>query len=323
MSGMWLVIVDGRRERHIAARGWFLETTRLCGQCARQMPYATFLVDDHPIEEVASMRSLTALVATFSLLAACNGDAAGPEECGVVDAAADSPFFFMSASFLDPGESTLGLGFDPVTQPGAIRFEGFLFPGKVRIDGLCELRDRSVTDTTLRLMGFTITPSFVGSDGERNYSLEIPSPSSTFDTLTFTVEQLPVVEGIQTPMVDVTWRGIARSDPDTIEVVRGEDLELHLRIPEEIQLEAASDIATWSLEVSGSAITLSGEGVPPDTLFFPARFFPNPSTEQLVARLTYQRLSFFGDPVSLAPTYVVFLGLQVQLRWVVQVRDPP
>lgn len=270
------------------------------------------------------MRSLTALVATFSLLAACIGDAAGPEECGVVDAAAGSPFVFVDASFLDPGESTLGLGFDPVTQPGAIRFRGSLFPGKVRIDGSCELRDRSVTDNTLRLMGFTITPSFVGSDGERNYSLEIPSPSSTFDTLTFTVEQLPVVEGIQTPMVEVTWRGIARSDPDTIEVARGEDLELHLRIPEEIQLEGAS-IATWSLELSGSAITLSGEGVPPDTLFFPARFFPNPSTEQLVARLTYQRFSFLALdlPVSLAPMYVGFMRLQVQLRWVVQVRDPP
>jgi len=173
-------------------------------------------------------------------------------------------------------------------------------------------------------MGLKIRPD-VSVPTPHTYASEFVSSSSGFDTLAFTVEGIPSVEGLQPAFAPVSWHGITKLDPDSLTLAPGQDLVLHLGIPEAIAGDSAAEFEVWTLEVRGdtSSIMLVAEGLPPDTLLFPAELFPHTSGNDLIARLTYQRFDgFASEQLGPAPFYLVTIFLQVQLRWTVRIEDP-
>ncbi len=73
-----------------------------------------------------------------------------------------------------------------------------------------------------------------------------------------------------------------------------------------------------------SSIMLTANGLPPDTLLFPAELFPRTSGNDLIARLTYERFGGFAfEQLGPPPFYLVSITLLVQLRWTVRIEAPP
>ena len=261
---------------------------------------------------------------TVIALAGCGDSLSGPLVCDELDAFSSSASLFLIGEFLDAGESLGGSGIDPAAAPGAVRVTGFLIPGLVRIEGSCDLRDRDLLDDTLQVMGLKLTPD-VSVPMAHRYASEFVSSSSGFDTLAFTVEGIPSVEGLQPAFAPVSWHGITKLDPDSLTLAPGQDLVLHLGIPDAIAGDSAAEFERWTLEVRGdtSSIMLVADGLPPDTLLFPAELFPRTSGNDLIVRLTYGRFSGFPfEQLGPPPCYPVTVALQVQLRWTVRIEDP-
>lgn len=260
---------------------------------------------------------------TVIALVGCGDSPSGPLLCDELDAFESSASLFVSGAFLDAGESLGGFGIDPAAAPGAVRVEGFLNPGLVRIEGSCDLRDRDLLDDTLQVMGLKLRPN-VSLPTQLGYASEFVSSSSRFDTLAFTVEGIPSVEGLQPAFTPVSWHGIAKLDPDSLTLAPGQDLVLHLGIPDAIAGDSAAELERWTLEVrrDTSSIMLVADGLPPDTLLFPAELFPRTSGNDLIARLTYERFAASFERLGPPPFYLVTIVFQVQLRWTVRIEDP-
>ena len=273
--------------------------------------------------ELAGIGRIVGAIAVIALVG-CGDSPSGPLLCDELDAFDSSALLFVSGGFLDAGESFGGSGIDPAAAPGAVRVAGFLIPGLVRIEGSCDLRDRDLLDDTLQVMGLKLTPD-VSVPMAHRYASEFVSSSSGFDTLAFTVEGIPSVEGLQPAFAPVSWHGITKLDPDSLTLAPGQDLVLHLGIPDAIAGDSATEFERWTLEVRGdtSSIMLVADGLPPDTLLFPAELFPRTSGNDLIARLTYERFGGFPfEQLGPPPFYLVTISLQVQLRWTVRIEDP-
>ena len=213
-------------------------------------------------------------------------------------------------------------GFDPtVLREPSLVVEAALQLGAPRGGGT-----RALVDDTLRVAGMTLR-AVKRDPSMALYRLVLPVPPSRFGERGFAIERVP--RPADAPALDAlppALGAVSRLDPDTIVVVAGEDLRLHLSAPSARPTEPAmAPYERWQVTlsplppvaVSAVPTTLGGTGAPPREIVVPANLLPAMGGAFAV-RLTYDAMagsSFFSSDQW---AYRAGLRTSTALRWTVR-----
>jgi hypothetical protein len=196
-----------------------------------------------------------------------------------------------------------------LTDLGDAQLEALLAPGLDR-SGL----RREVTRDTVIVLGRAVTPDSIARNGSRRYRDSWSAPAAVVaGPVTF---RAPLLENLNAAPPELIWTGARRLGPDTIDIVRGQDLVLVVG-PGAGSGLPSPDVQQWFLRLEGDdgAFNISADGPPPDTIQVPARWIPEGG--QVATRLIYAQSAVFEDTPG---DYVGLITLDIRLHWTVRVQ---
>ena len=159
-----------------------------------------------------------------------------------------------------------------------VHVSGFLARG-TDADGL----PRALVDSTLVIGGQVVTPFAQGIERDLRYEFDMPIAAVLPETL---VVRLPIVTGTDATALDVPLA--PRAGPYAFDLMHGEDLLLP--IPGDPAPPVSNSSGNWYLAVrtmAASLVSLSSNGVPPDTVALPFEWLKAQPGDTLV--ITFNR----------------------------------
>lgn len=199
-----------------------------------------------------------------------------------------------------------------VTDRGEAGIEAVLVPGLDRAGF-----KRNVPSDTLFALGRAIGSDSIARNGSRHYrDAWQASAGATAEPVTF---RAPFLADLSGSPPELTWTGARRVGPDTLSLVRGDDLFLEIAEGEGISLPEP-ELQQWFLRLEGEdrAFNISADGLPPDTIQIPARWIP--AGREVAARLIFAQSAVLDDGPG---DYVGLITLDIRLHWTLQFVDPP
>jgi hypothetical protein len=196
---------------------------------------------------------------------------------------------------------------------GVFQVDGTLMPGRDSAGF-----QRTVQSPFIYAAGHLIEPRTLGERGLRTYSTAVQIPPG--ETLGPFELVAPSVRDVA-PLPDVRLWGLRRLDPDTIVVVHGQDVVLHMDTAAAVS-DPPNVFRQWFLDVSaGSAsFRISGNGPPPLRLRIPSDWVPQPQNNHAFVSLIYYQSAQLRSADQL---YMGSVLLDVRLNWVIRfVTDP-
>jgi len=226
-----------------------------------------------------------------------------------------APFLVGCVDFVEPDLADIGApavieATIRITDRGVTELEALLAPG---LDD-AGLR-RGVTRDTLFALGRAVVPDSVAHNGSRRYrSMWESSPDAVAEPVTFSG---PFLAGPIASPPEVTWTGARRVGPDSIDVVRGEDVAFEIeRGPGTVR--PVPDVQQWFLRLEGDAgaFNVSADGEPPDSIRIPASWVPAGSevAVQLIFAQSAVTVNMTGD-------YIGLIRLDIRLHWTLRMID--
>lgn len=169
---------------------------------------------------------------------------------------------------------------------------------------------REVGARPLQVAGLSVQPVRIGEDGSLTY--EERRPFDFGATVRVLAPELPDA-GAQAPEVD--WPTVQRADPDTVTLQPDGSLVVHPIIAQPALPQP--DIVQWSLRVESemSAVTITADGLPPDSIVIPAHLLPPNEGGPLQARLGFYQSVRVEPPPG---DYVAIIVLDTRVFWTVE-----
>jgi hypothetical protein len=189
-----------------------------------------------------------------------------------------------------------------VADSGWLSVNGMLVPG-LHESGL----RRGLLREALRVAGLDIEPSTIERNGTRRFDF---STMVARDLAAGPIDvEGPRVEGVTAPPA-VRWLGIRRLDPDSMVLMRGADLSLHVTTTQ--GSTPPPDIRQWFLTLDGpeSDFRVSADGPPPDTIVIPAHWIP--AGTRIQVRLAFIQAVRIGNNTN----YVGLITLDTRVHWI-------
>ena len=179
---------------------------------------------------------------------------------------------------------------------------------------------RTVPNDTLRLLGLPTTPIEVQANGTRTYLLQSqiggPDPGGRAITIV-----PPVIVPTLAPPTSIQWQGMRRLDPDTVPVINGTDVILHVELTP-TTVNPAPAARSWNVDLVSAegSFRFGANGVPPTSIRIPSFWLPATSNGRVTASLTYFQSGVYRP----APgDYTVSAGVDVRIRWTLRILPTP
>ena len=200
-----------------------------------------------------------------------------------------------------------------VFDNGVLQVDGSLSPGRDSVGF-----QRAVLSPFIRVNTFNVEPTAVTEQGQRTYGTVFPIPRAT--TIGPWELNGPEVAGVgQLPRV--LWGGIRKLDPDTLRVVRGDDIVLNMDTAA-VQAIPTTRFRQWFIDIRAGtqSFRLSGDGPVPLRLRIPAEFIPPSPNNLATISMLYLQTASVSAPTGL---YVANVTLDARLTWIVVFRTTP
>src|SRR5512142_575438 len=182
---------------------------------------------------------------------------------------------FLDPKLPDPGPAVAQL-FMHLTGPGTLQVEAQLLPGMSLAHEW-----RQVPHDSLIVAGHPVAPDSVMGNQGRTYraTVSLPRPAGPVTV------QVPAVAGLSGTPPELIWSGIRRTGPDTVVLLPGADLVLHVDLT--LPPETPPPSRQWFLQLfaSGHMFQLGADGLPPAELRVPPQFVPGDSAAVVTASL--------------------------------------
>lgn len=211
--------------------------------------------------------------------------------------------------FLDPRlpdpSSALAQLFIHLTGPSTVQVEAQLFPGMSLAHEW-----RTVTHDSLLVAGHPIAPDTVLSNNARDYHATVSLPGPVGPVAI----QVPSVDGLAGAPPPLSWSGIRKTDPDTVFLLPGADLVLH--VDRTLPPETPTPSRQWFLQLfsGGHMFQLGSDGLPPAELRVPTQFIPGDTATLVSASLL---ILTSGQVPAAGGNYVLNASMDQHLNWVV------
>lgn len=211
---------------------------------------------------------------------------------------------FLEPRLPEPGPAVAQL-FIHLTGPGAVQVEAQLLPGMSLAH---EWRD--VPHDSLVIAGQAVPPDTVLGNNARSYRAAVALPGPVGPVTI----QIPAVEGLSSTPPTLSWSGIRRSDPDTVFLLPGADLVLH--IDRTLPPETPPPSRQWFLQLfaGGHMFQLGSDGLPPAELRVPPQFVPGDTATFVTASLL---ILTSGQTSAAGGNYILNASMDQHLNWVV------
>ncbi|HEX9106795.1 MAG TPA: hypothetical protein VF832_06200 [Longimicrobiales bacterium] len=206
---------------------------------------------------------------------------------------------------LPPPSPAIAQLFLHVTGPGTLQFEAQLAPGMSLAHEW-----RNVPHDSLIVAGHPVAPDSVHSNNARDYrgTVSLAGPAGPVTV------QVPAVEGLSGTPPLLSWSGIRRVDSDTVSLLPGADLVLH--VDTTLPAETPPPARQWFLNLfaGGHNFQLGADGLPPAVLRVPPQFVPGDTATYVTASLL---ILTSGQMTVAGGNYILNASMDQHLNWVV------
>ncbi len=211
---------------------------------------------------------------------------------------------FLSPNLPPPSPAVAQL-FLHITAAGAVQVEAQLAPGMSLAHEW-----RNVPHDSLIVAGHPLAPDTVLSNNARIYrgTVNLPGPAGPVTV------QVPAVEGLSGTPPELSWAGISKTDPDTVVLLPGADLVLH--VDTVLPAEMPPPSRQWYLQLfaGGHMFQLGADGLPPAVLRVPPQFVPGDTASLVTASLL---ILTNGQMTAAGGNYVLNASMDQHLNWIV------
>ena len=211
---------------------------------------------------------------------------------------------FLDPKLPEPGPAVAQL-FVHLIGPATVQVEAQLLPGMSLAH---EWRD--VPHDSLIIAGHAVPPDTVLGNNGRTYRATV-SLAGPVGPVTI---QVPAVAGLSGTPPELSWSGIRKTDADTVVLLPGTDLVLHL--DRTLPPETPPPSRQWFLQLfaGGHNFQLGADGLPPTELRVPPQFVPGDTATFVSASLL---ILTSGQISAAGGNYVLNASMDQHINWVV------